>query len=85
MAQILGQKPDTSPLVFRPPTLLFPPDRVMTPQAPTPVPWEELGPAIQDKYLSKARWLIKNSHVLNRGTDELAQSIYHKNPVMFEF
>ncbi len=83
--QTLGQKPDTSPLVFRPPTLLFPPDRVPQVKALVQTPWIELGPAVQDKYLTKAYWLIKHNHAPQREPQELAQAIYQNNPAMFEF
>jgi hypothetical protein len=72
--------PDTSPLTFKAPTLLFPPDRVRANVALKLRPWKELGPAIQDKYRVRAHWLLKNGNVHMRDAEELAEAIYTQNP-----
>lgn len=79
--------PSTSSSLFKPPTLLFPPEADQGTAKVEPEvfqrPWEELGGAIQDKYLTRAHWLIKNGHMLQRQADELAQEIYQQHPTMY--
>lgn len=84
MSQDVGTLPDISPEEFKPPTLLFPPGRVAHAPVVRQTPWEELGPAIQDKYRTKAHWLIQHSHVLKQDAEEFAQAIYYQNPSMFD-
>lgn len=74
--------PLISPDEFKPPTLLFPPDRVAIARIKPQTPWIELGPGIQDKYRVRAHWLIQHSHVLKQDVEELAQAIYEDNPAM---
>ena len=75
---------DEDQWTFRPPTLLFPPDRVKIEKVVLPKEWEEIGPAVQDKYREKARWMLANGYRYQVEVEELARGIYNNDPSSFK-